>query len=367
MRQFFIDTGSYVLGYGGVGVSLAVFGYGVWSLVWGGLLQTLLSSGAQLVAVRHSIRPLASRRELADLLHFGIGTSLNGCVNYLALSGDNFVVGRWMGATSLGLYNRAYNLMNLPFTYATSVMSSVLFPAFAQVQGEPARLRRAYLLLTRLAAMVAAPAMGTMAIVAPHLVRSLYGPRWTGVVAPLQILSVAGYFRALYHLGGVVAQSVGWVYKELWRQAVYAGLVIAGAFVGSRYGLAGVAAGVSVAILYMFVATGQLALRATGISWRLYLRVQLGALVTAGVTCGVALSARFLLEAYQASSAVITLAVLACAAVPWSAGMLWSLGEPGFEPLRERLPGASVRLIDALRRHRRFRPSPADDARPDPG
>jgi O-antigen/teichoic acid export membrane protein len=367
-RQFFIDTGSYVLGYGVVGVSLAVLGYGVWSLVWGGLLQTLLSSGAQLVAVRHSIRPLTSRRELADLLHFGIGTSVNGCVNYLALSGDNFVVGRWMGATSLGLYNRAYNLMNLPFTYATSVMSSVLFPAFAQVQGEPARLRRAYLLLTRLAAMVAAPAMGTMAIVAPHLVRSLYGPRWTGVVVPLQILSVAGYFRALYHLGGVVAQSVGWVYKELWRQAVYAAVVIGGALVGSRYGLAGVAAGVSVAILYMFVATGQLALRATGISWRLYLRVQLGALVTAAVTCGVALIARLLLEACQASSAVITLAVLAGAAVPWSVGMLWSLGDPGFEPLRERLPDACVRLIEMLRMRRRLCPEvfPENDGRSHP-
>jgi len=156
------------------------------------------------------------------------------------------------------------------------------------------------------------------------------------------------YFRALYHLDGVVAQSVGCVYGELWRQAVYAGLVIAGALVGSRHGLPGAAAGVSVAILYTFVAMGQLALRVTGIPWYLYLRV------TTAVTCGVAFSARLVLEACHAPSAMIALAVVGRAAVPWSIGMLWTMGEPDFEPLRARLPGAGVRLVEALRGRRSF-------------
>jgi hypothetical protein len=107
---------------------------------------------------------------------------------------------------------------------------------------------------------------------------------------------------------------------------------------GSRYGLPGVAAGVGVAILYMFIATGQLALHATGTRWGTYLRVQIGALVTAGLTCGAALSVRLLLEARHASSGVITLVVLAMASVPWTAGMLLTLGDRAFEPLRARLP-----------------------------
>jgi O-antigen/teichoic acid export membrane protein len=348
-RQSVIDIGSFHLGYGGVAVGLALLGYGVWSLAWGSLAQTVVVSGAQLAVVRHAMRPLLGRRELADLLHFGVGSAAIAGVNYVALNADNFVIGRWSGAVSLGLYTRAYTLMNIPYAYASSVASSVLFPAFAQVQGEPARLRRAYLILTQFTAMIAASAMGTMAIAAPYLVRSLYGPQWTGVVLPLQILCLAGYFRALYHLGGIVAQSVGRVYSELWRQAVYAGLVIAGAFVGLRYGLAGVAAGVSLAILYMFVATSQLALRATQTPWRLYLRVQRSALVTAAVTGLVALCVRLVLETTKASSGVMTVAILAGAAVPWSLGMLWNLGDPGFQPLRSRLPGWCDRLVERLR------------------
>jgi len=347
-RPFLIETVSGLVGYGGVAVSLAVLEYGVWSLVWGGLVQTLISSTAQLAVVRHPIRPLLARRELKDLLGFGLGAAVSGCVNYVALNGDNFLIGRLMGASNLGLYSRAYGLMNLPQTYAAGVMSSVMFPAFAQVQGEQARVRSAYLLVTRLTAMIAAPAMATLAIVAPHLVRGLYGPQWTGAVVPLQILSIAGYFRALYHLGGIVAQSVGRVYGELWRQVTYAAAVIGGTLVGSRYGLPGVAAGVGLAILYMYVATGHLALKATGTPWRLYLRIQLGAFATAAVTCAVALVARLVLEGWQASSLTITLVVLAAAGGPWSAGVLWSLGEPDFEPLRKRLPRSAIWLVEAV-------------------
>jgi PST family polysaccharide transporter len=138
------------------------------------------------------------------------------------------------------------------------------------------------------------------------------------------------------------------VYRELWRQAVYAGLVIAGALVGLRYGLSGVAMGVDAALRYMFVATGQLALRATGTPWRAYFRVQVAALVTALAASAVTLAVRYLLERHQAPSGTIALAVVAAAAVPWSIGLLWSLGEPDMDPLRARLPVSCVRLAGRL-------------------
>ena len=107
------------------------------------------------------------------------------------------------------------------------------------------------------------------------------------------------------------------MYSWLLRQAIYASLVFAGALIGSRYGLPGVAMGVSVAIIYMFVATAQLAMRATATSWDVYIRAQLSALIAAGTTCGVALSVRLLLEAWQLSSTTIALAAVTAAVIPW--------------------------------------------------
>ena len=351
-RHVLIETGSNILGYGGVAVSLALLGYGVWSLVWGSLVEALLSSGAQLAATRHDVRPLLARRELAQLLGFGAGATLSSWANYVALNADYVVVGRAMGAANLGLYVRAYGLMKTPHTYAAAVLSRVMFPAFARVQSEPARLRRGYLLLTEVTAMIAGPSLGALVVVAPHFVRSLYGPQWSGVVWPLQILCLAGYLRALYHLGGVVAQSVGRVYAELWREVVYSVLVIAGALFGSRYGLPGVAFGVSVAIAYMFVACGNLALSATEGTWSVYLRVQRGAVLTTAATVAAALAVRLLCEGAGVSSAVITLGVLAAAAVPWSAGMAWTLSRPDTEPLRAWLPDWVARSMASLARSR---------------
>src|SRR5436190_6901952 len=130
-----------------------------------------------------------------------------------------------------------------------------------------------------------------------------------GVVVPLQVLCVAGYFRALYHLGGVVIQSAGRVYGEVARQTTYAVLVIGGVVAASRYGLPWVATAVAAAILFMYVATGHAALRAAQGRWREYLGVQMHAVVIGAVTCMTAIGVRLLLESQQTSNAFIACGV----------------------------------------------------------
>ena len=62
-REFFIDTGGYVLGYGVVAIGMALGGWGVWSLVCGGLFQSLVVSVASWTMSRHSLRPLLAKQE----------------------------------------------------------------------------------------------------------------------------------------------------------------------------------------------------------------------------------------------------------------------------------------------------------------
>jgi O-antigen/teichoic acid export membrane protein len=351
-RQFFIDIGTYVFGYALVATSLATLGFGVWSLVWGGLAQSFLTSTALILLVRHPLRPLLGRRELEDLLGFGIGATLNAFASYVAVQIDTFIVGRWSGVASLGLYNRAYTLMELPYTRVTRVVSGVLLPALAQVQGEPERMRRAYLFATQLTAIVAGPAMGVMVISAPLFVPSVYGPQWMGAVLPLQLLCVAGYARALYPLGGMVARSVGRVYAELGFQIVYAVLVMIGALAGIRYGLSGVAIGVGGAIVCMFIAMTQLALRITATTWGAYLRVQLFATGMTALTTGVALGLRGLFEAMELARVIVLTGMMAGASLTWVLGVVWKLGEPDFGPLRDRLPRGVLLIVERTGRWR---------------
>ncbi|HEU0016469.1 MAG TPA: lipopolysaccharide biosynthesis protein, partial [Longimicrobium sp.] len=259
--SFWITLASYLVGYAGVSTVLALAGYGVWSLVWGALMQALLESLLALAVVRPPLRPLWARVELRDLFGFGATASLNSVVNYVARNGDNLLVGRWLGEAALGLYGRAYNLMTLPLNYVGTLSQSVLFPAMSRIQDDRARLGRAYLAAVQVTALAAAPVMAGMAAAAPHLAVGLYGPAWAGLAVPLQVLCAAGLLRAVYHVAGPVSAATGNVGLELRRQVVYALLVVALGFGGTRWGITGVAAGVTLAIAYMYFAMAAVALR----------------------------------------------------------------------------------------------------------
>lgn len=320
-RLFWVDFTAYGVGYAGVGLALALAGAGVWALVAAAVTQGLLASLLALQAVRHPLRPLLARTELNDLLGFGVGVSLNGVINYAARNGDNFIVGRWLGTGALGLYARAYHLMELPLLHVSAVLGSVLFPALSEIQHDRARLRRAYLLSVQMTVLVAAPVMAGMLIAAPHLVLGLYGPRWEGVIPPLQILSAVGLFRAVYHLSGAVTQASGRVYAELRRQVVYAALVIGGGLAGRWWGITGVAVGVALAITFMYVAMARLSLRIVEGGWREFARAHTAGLVVAAwvaVLCG---TVRVTLESLQMGSLTILVAMIGAGAVALATGV----------------------------------------------
>jgi len=262
-----VDLGSYVLGYAVVAISGALAGWGLWALVAGTLAQGLLATVAAYAFARHPLGLGIDREAMRELVHFGGGMTAGGLANYVALNGDYFVVGRVLGAAPLGLYTRAYHLMNLPLSHLAQVLSQVLLPAYSRVQDDRERLARGYLASVYLVFVFAAPIMAFIVLAAPRLVPFLYGEKWTGVVAPLQVLAVFGAFRATYHLGGPVVQACGRPWSEALRQLVYAVLVVAGALVGARWGLTGVAAGVGVAIVFMYVAMARLAHAVVGFGW----------------------------------------------------------------------------------------------------
>jgi O-antigen/teichoic acid export membrane protein len=293
-RLFAIDVVSYGLGYAAVAVPMALSGYGTWSLVTGSIVQSALGAAIALAFARHPMRPLLARTELRELCAFGAAATLNQVVNGIARNADNLLVGRLLGPAALGVYARAFNLMTLPLAAVGDVMWHVLLPAMSEVRDDRARLGRAYLAAVQASALAAAPLMAGLAAAAPQIAAGVYGPQWTGMAAPLQVLCAAGAFRAVYHVSGALTHASGRVMSELWRQGVYAALVVAGVILGARWGVVGVAAGVVAAIAVMYGMMARLSLRITGLRWRDFFAAQLpgaalGALVGASAWTAAAL------------------------------------------------------------------------------
>ena len=344
---------SFALGYGAVGITVAVLGGGLWALVAANASQAALNTALLLGRNPRTLRFRLHRRELGELLSFTGGFSLGRIGNYAAVNGDYLVVVRWLGVTALGLYERAYQLMAAPATLVGQVLDDVLFPAMAQIQSERQRVAVAYRRCVAGVALLTLPLSALALVLAPEIVRVLLGPGWTEVTAPFRVLVLGTLFRTSYKISDSLTRALGAVYRRAWRQWSYAALVIGGGIVGQRWGITGVAWVVLLALLVNFVLTAHLGTRLVGMGWREYVGAHGPALRAAGV---VGVSAWALAAAARALGAPaagvlgITLAGTGAVlgSVLWMRNGDWLLGRDG-QWLRERLGGF---CRNALRRVR---------------
>lgn len=248
----FVTLGSYSVGYLGTSVAFAYAGAGAAALIWGQIVQAFLTAALSYAFVRHDVRPrrpavlISSGRRLFG---FGSAYSLSQVGNWVANNGDNLVTTSLLGPAALGIYTRAYQLLVQPANLIGSVADKVLFPAMARIQDDHGRLARVFVLTNSLVAVITLPVSVLLFILAPEVVGVLLGPGWSKVIVPLQIFSVVLLPRTAYKVSGSLTRATGAVLGGAARQWVYAGEVVLGAGVGSRWGINGVAVGAAAAIV----------------------------------------------------------------------------------------------------------------------
>ncbi|MFN2100033.1 lipopolysaccharide biosynthesis protein [Altererythrobacter sp. MF3-039] len=259
------DFVSFVIGFAGVALTLAFLGMGAWALA----LANVAQAGVRMIMLFwiYRVHPyLELRLPIArDLLGIGAGFSVGQAGNFVATQVDYVIVGRALGAEALGFYNRAYQLLMLPAQLVGNAASTVLIPTVASIQDQRDRVGRAFLRAMGLVSLIAWPVSGVSLIVAPELIRTLLGERWDPMILPFQILVVTLLFRTTHKICDAVVQAMGAMYARAWRQWLYAALVALGAYTGLAYGIAGVAAGVSVAVLVNYLLMLQLGCKLGGI------------------------------------------------------------------------------------------------------
>jgi PST family polysaccharide transporter len=278
-----IDAGAFVVGFVIAGLVLAWLGFGVWALVGALVTQQFLRTAVLIVGQPHPKRLMLERRAIAELLYFGGGFTIARVFGYLASQVDKLIVGRWLGAESLGLYALSSQFMTTPAVIFGQVLDRVLFPTMALVQQEPARLARGYRSGVAACALFVLPASAVVTIVAPELVRVLLGPAWQGIVSPFQILAVGMLFRTSSKLSDSGVRATGAVYERAWRQAVFTVAVAGASLAGLPWGIEGVAIGAVVALLTNFLLMAQLSLRLTGLRWSEFAVAHVPGLALAGV------------------------------------------------------------------------------------
>jgi PST family polysaccharide transporter len=249
-----IEIGSMGIGIV-TGIVLAWYGARYWALV--GLSAATSLIYAVLVWVFCGWRPgLPVRRAgILAMVTFGGHLTGFGIVNYFARNFDNILLGRFCGASVLGLYSRAYNIMMLPITQVREPLYAVAIPALSHVRNELIRYRKYYIKLVTLLAFITMPLVVFLFVCADQVIGLLLGSKWSGAVNIFKVLSVAAFIQPVVSTAGLVLLSLGQGRKYLVLGTINSAIIVISFILGLPWGAIGVAAGYTIATYVLLAPT----------------------------------------------------------------------------------------------------------------
>jgi len=308
-------------------IAAAVEGYGPWALV----VQQLGAIGTSTVLLWFFSdwhpRFVYSRKSIRELRAFGGQVSGTLMLFQLNQNTDNVLIGRYLGASALGSYALAYNIILVPFSRLASPLQEVLYPVFSRLQDDRERLASVWLRVVRMVAAVAVPAMLGLVVLAPEFVSTVFGPRWHDAAPVMRILAWVGLLFVLQGLNSVVLQAVGRTRTLLTYSVISFVAGIASFVLGLRWGIVGVAACFAVVSTVMQPLYMSLTAKAVGVGWRECLAAVGGVLQASALVIGAVIAARELLLGAGASPAVTVLLAALVGALVYVPACWWRAPE----------------------------------------
>lgn len=217
-----------------VAIPMALLNYGVMALIWGSLIQNLGRTLLLWLVATWSPAFIFSKASFKKLFKFGIFVFLQSPLGYISRNIDNFMIGKLSGDASLGLYNKAYQVMLLPVKNISNSLKQVMFPAMSEAQEDLERLQMLYLRSTRIVAFISFPIMlGIWATAKPFII-GVYGLNWAGAIPLLQVLSIVGAFQSLITFVGTGYYAIGKPQIQLYLNIVTTPVLISLFYLGYR-------------------------------------------------------------------------------------------------------------------------------------
>ncbi|MCB2213204.1 lipopolysaccharide biosynthesis protein [bacterium] len=245
-----------------VGIIAAMMGASYWALVFYYLVQGFGIGIGFWIASGWMPGWIHRGANIRPLLNFGGNSAAYNLVSYLSRNLDQILIGKYIGAASLGFYERAFRLVIQPMSQVQQPLTNVALPALSRLQHEPERYRHYYRRAVTLMALLVAPPVTLSVIMAPELIYVALGPGWQHTATLFAILGITAIVTPFSY-------SVPWLLysQDRTREILKMGLIsstitVAGIIIGLQWGTTGVAWGISlsavtVRIPFMFWYAGR--------------------------------------------------------------------------------------------------------------
>jgi O-antigen/teichoic acid export membrane protein len=262
-----IDTVALLVGTA-VSIGMATAGYTYWALVSTTITIPLVTTFGLWISTgwipgRPQIAP-----SIKPLLRFGLGSTMNGFISYFASNVDKLLIGRVWGIEAVGLYGRAYNLINFPGDNLNTTIGEVAFAALSRTRSDPVRFKRYFLKGYSLVVTLTLPLTIVCALFSNDLVAVVLGPKWAAAAPIFRILAPTILAFAILNPLGWLLNSLGLIKRGVYIASLFASIVTVAVLIGLPYGPTGVAVAYSTATVIKVIPITAWAVRGTGVRMR---------------------------------------------------------------------------------------------------
>jgi len=250
-----------------VTISIAYMYRSYWALVLGivfsRLMALLLSFGMQ------PYRPKISFAAFKEIFGFSKWLFLNNLLVYLRVRSPDFIIGKIVGISGLGLYTIAYEISRMPTTELVAPINRVLLPGLAKIAKEPERLASAFRRAASTMVVLSLPAAFGLAATAHLFTPIVLGEKWLGAIPLIQALAVFGGMTAILSPVSTTLLAIGKPSVVTILSACNLAIILPSAyFMTLRYGPVGTANAITVAMMSFLPIYYTVAARLIGLSFR---------------------------------------------------------------------------------------------------
>lgn len=276
-----------------VGITGAKIGYGYWSLVAMTVTLPLTTTIGVCLATGWIPGPPRRRTGIRSMMRFGGTLTVTGLTVYLANNLDKILLGRYCGVAALGLYGRAYQLINIPTSNLNSAAGEVAFSALSRLQHDPATRKNYFLKGFSLVLGLTLPITIACAFFANDMVIVLLGPQWQEAAPIFRLLAPTILVFAVANPLSWLLSASGLIARQMKMSLVIAPGMIVGYVIGLPFGPKGVACAYSIVMMLWVFPLIAWAVQGTEISFWDVLRTACPPLLSSLAAGGLALGVGF--------------------------------------------------------------------------
>lgn len=177
----------YVLVNGAVSISLALLGYGAWSLVFGLISGSFAATVVRCFFIGWRPRLCFSFKALSSLFSFGWKLFVSSLLDTISSYLTSMVIGRIYNKRELVFVEKGLSISKLIMDSINGTISTVAFPTFSKIQNDPSALKDAHMKFLKVSTFVVFPIMTILAVTSRPLINFLMGPQWENAVPFLRL------------------------------------------------------------------------------------------------------------------------------------------------------------------------------------